>query len=70
MLGWDFKQKLVGRTQEPWMYSLYVDNMLRVCNEDYCSHPVITVGVFEHLLPSDKEFSSLSQSDKRHLYCL
>lgn len=31
------------------MYRLCVENMLLVCNEDYCSHPIITVNILERL---------------------
>lgn len=48
-LVWDFKQKIVHKGQASWMYRLCVDNMLRVCNEDYCSHPVMTVNILERL---------------------
>ena len=48
-LVWDFKQKIAHRGQEPWMYRLCVDNMLRVCNEDYCSHPFIAINILERL---------------------
>ena len=54
-LVWDFKQKIAHRGQEPWMYRLCVDNMLRVCDEDYCSHPVITVNVLERLFAISKD---------------
>lgn len=53
-LVWDFKQKIAHRGQEPWMYRLCVDNMLRVCDEDYCSDPVITVNVLERLFAISK----------------
>ena len=54
-LVWDFKQKIAHRGQEPWMYRLCVDNMLRVCDEDYCSHPVITVNILERLFAISKD---------------
>ena len=54
-LVWDFKQKITHKRQAPWMYRLYIDNMLRVCNEDYCSHPVITVMVLERLFVIAKD---------------
>ena len=48
-LVWEFKQKIAHIGQASWMYRLCVDNMLRVCNEDYCSHPVIAVNILERL---------------------
>ena len=53
-LVWDFKKKIAQTNQEPWMYRLYIDSMLRVCNEDYCYHPVITVNVLERLFDLTK----------------
>ena len=48
-LVWDFKQKVAHQVYAPDLYRTYVDSMLKVCNEDYCSHPVITVKTLERL---------------------
>jgi len=48
-LVWDFEQKIAHRGHPKDLYRVYVDSMLKVCNEDYCSHPVITTNTLERL---------------------
>ncbi|KGN99193.1 hypothetical protein HQ36_01705 [Porphyromonas gingivicanis] len=63
-LVWDFKKKIVRKPQEDWMYKLYVDSMLRICKEDYCSHPVLTVNVLERLFELTKKNPAYLQQTK------
>lgn len=63
-LVWDFKQKITHEGHAPWMYRLYVDNMLRVCNEEYCSHPIITLTVLECLFVITKDTTEDSRLAK------
>lgn len=46
------------------LYRTYVDSMLKVCNEDYCSHPVITVNTLERLFVITKNQSADLQLTK------
>lgn len=48
-LVWDFKQKITHKAYSPDLYRTYVDSMLKLCNEDYSSHPVITTNNLERL---------------------
>ena len=57
-LVWDFKPKVAHQGYAPDLYRTYVDSMLKVCNEDYCSHPVITVNTLERLFVIAKNQSA------------
>ncbi len=48
-LVWDFEQKVAHRSHCANLYRTYVDSMIKVCNEDYCSHPVVTTNTLERL---------------------
>lgn len=48
-LIWDFQLEVTGQRNEGDLYQSYVESMLIVCNEDYCSHPTETVEVLERL---------------------
>lgn len=48
-LVWDFKSRLFHQKNESDLYRTYVDSMLKVCNEDYARHPVLTVGILERV---------------------
>ena len=48
-LVWDFKLKVCHEKKDSDLYRKYVDSMLKVCNEDYTSHPVITTNILERL---------------------
>ena len=48
-LVWDFKQKIANQAYCQDLYRIYVDSLLKLCNEDYCSHPVVTTNNLERL---------------------
>lgn len=48
-LVWDFKSRLFHQKNESDLYRTYVDSMLKVCNEDYARHPIITINILERL---------------------
>lgn len=48
-LVWDFKSTIFHQKYDSDLYRIYVDSMLKVCNEDYTSHPVITTNILERL---------------------
>lgn len=48
-LVWDFKNTIFHQKYDSDLYRIYVDSMLKVCNEDYTSHPVITTNILERL---------------------
>ena len=48
-LVWDFKRHIFHQKYDSDLYRIYVDSMLKVCNEDYANHPVITTNTLERL---------------------
>ncbi len=48
-LVWDFKSDIFHQKYDSDLYRIYVDSMLKVCNEDYVNHPVITTNILERL---------------------
>lgn len=48
-LVWDFKNHIFHQKYDSDLYRIYVDSMLKVCNEDYPNHPVITTNILERL---------------------
>ena len=48
-LVWGFKKHIFHQKYDSDLYRTYVDSMLKVCNEDYANHPVITTTILEHL---------------------
>lgn len=54
-LVWDFKNHLFHQKNESDLYRTYVDSMLKVCNEDYSRHPVITIFILERLFSIAKK---------------
>ena len=48
-LVWDFKSHVFHQKYDSDLYRIYVDSMLKVCNEDYANHPVITTNTLERL---------------------
>ena len=48
-LVWGFKNHIFHQKYESDLYRIYVDSMLKVCNEDYANHPVITTTILERL---------------------
>lgn len=48
-LVWDFKSTIFHQKYDSDLYRIYVDCMLKVCNEDYTSHPVIAINILERL---------------------
>ncbi len=48
-LVWGFKNHIFHQKYESDLYRTYVDSMLKVCNEDYARHPVITTTILERL---------------------
>ena len=63
-LVWDFKKDVAKKNFEPWLYRLYIDSMLQVCNEDYCRHPVVTVNLLERLFVLTKNSDADLKSTK------
>lgn len=54
-LVWDFKPKVVHQKYDQDLYRIYIDSMLKVCNDDYASHPTITVNILERLFDVAKK---------------
>lgn len=48
-LVWDFKRIVAHEKYDSDLYRKYVDSMLKVCNEDYAQHPVLTTNILERL---------------------
>lgn len=48
-LVWGFKNHIFHQKYDSDLYRTYVDSMLKVCNEDYANHPVITTKILERL---------------------
>ena len=48
-LVWDFKRSIAKTNFDNDLYRVLVDCLLAVCNEDYETHPTITVNDLEHL---------------------
>jgi len=48
-LVWGFKNHIFHQKYDPDLYRTYVDSMIKVCNEDYANHPVITINILERL---------------------
>lgn len=48
-LVWGFKHHIFHLKYAPDLYRIYVDSMLKVCNQDYANHPVITTAILERL---------------------
>lgn len=48
-LVWDFKRIIAHEKYDSDLYRKYVDSMLKICNEDYAQHPVITTNILERL---------------------
>ena len=73
-LVWDFQQSVTGQKNTGELYNAYVESILTVCNEDYCSHPTETVTALErlfelastntHYLPLTKQ--AYRDFEKRH----
>lgn len=57
-LVWDFKQNIFHQKCDSVLYRTYVDSMLKVCKEDYASHPTITCNILERLFHVAKNQSS------------
>lgn len=53
-LVWDFKSTIFHQKYDSDLYRIYVDCMLKVCNEDYTSHPVIAINFLERLFDITK----------------
>ncbi len=53
-LVWDFKRSIVKTNFDNDLYRVLVDSLLAVCNEDYESHPTITVNDLEYLFELTK----------------
>ena len=53
-LVWDFKPLILEQKRDSELYRMYVDSMLKVCNEDYARHPVITTGILERVFTITK----------------
>ena len=53
-LVWDFKSKITGQGNNYDLYRMYVDNMLKVCNEDYTRYPALTTGILERVFTITK----------------
>lgn len=54
-LVWDFKPLFLVQKRDSDLYRMYVDSMLKVCNEDYARHPVITTGILERVFSIAKD---------------
>ena len=48
-LVWDFKRHIFHQKYDSDLYRIYVDSMLKACNEDYANHPGITTNTLERL---------------------
>lgn len=48
-LVWEFKRTIFHQKYDSDLYRIYVDSMLKVCKEDYASHPIITTNILERL---------------------
>ncbi len=59
-LVWDFKPLILSQKRDSDLYRMYVDSMLKACNEDYAQHPAITTGILERVF-------SIAKDNKQYL---
>lgn len=53
-LVWDFKSTIFHQKYDSDLYRIYLDCMLKICNQDYTSHPVISINILERLFDITK----------------